>query len=264
MRSRAFTVVEILVVIGLIAVVVGMLLPALASSRRAAQSIGCASQMRQIGAAFTSYTLANDGMLPYAARADVTWDDLLNSYLGGALTPVEIESNAAPRPVKVLQCPADHAVRAPPTSLLVSAHRLSYVVQRIQNSHSPPALIFDGIAGQLSVWGANPPRISLRTTEVRRSAETLLLVESPQGHRIQGHRAYCWIDDPSRQFLPEWSAEIPTLHQARRTTHGQTWNYLFVDGHVAALRVEDTLKRAPGAPFNFIRPNYMWTRTPHD
>ena len=89
-------------------------------------------------------------------------------------------------------------------------------------------------------------------------------MESPQGHRIQGHRVYCWIDDPSRQFLPEWSAEVPTLHQARRTTHGQTWNYLFVDGHVAALRVEDTLRRPSGAPFNFIRPNYMWTRKPDD
>jgi prepilin-type processing-associated H-X9-DG protein len=137
-------------------------------------------------------------------------------------------------------------------------------VPRIVNSLSPPALIFDGIAGQLSTWDENPPRISLAVTEVRKTAETLLLVESPQGHRIQGHRAYCWIDDPSRQFLPEWSAEVPTPYQARRTTHGQRWNYLFVDGHVDALRVEDTLKRPSGTSFNFIRPNYMWTRTPND
>jgi prepilin-type processing-associated H-X9-DG protein len=173
-------------------------------------------------------------------RADVSWYDLLNPHLGGDLTPAEIASSAAPRAVKLLQCPADHATRAPPTSLLASAHRLSYVVPRIQNLLSPPALIFDGIAGQLSTWGANPPRISLRITEVRKTAETLLLVESPQGHRIQGHRAFVWIDIPKWQFLPEWSAEVPTLHQARWTTHGQTWNYLFVDGHVAALRVEDT------------------------
>jgi prepilin-type N-terminal cleavage/methylation domain-containing protein len=67
-RRRAFTLVELLVVIGVIALLIGMLLPALAASRRAAQSVACASQMRQIGAAFIRYTMENDGMLPYAAR----------------------------------------------------------------------------------------------------------------------------------------------------------------------------------------------------
>ncbi len=263
MRCRAFTLIELLVVIGLIALLVALLLPALVSSRRAAQSVACASQMRQMGVAFAAYALENDGMLPYAARTDVSWDDLLNPFLGGNLTSSEIESNAAPRPVKVLQCPADHADLRAPMTLPVS-HRLSYVITRIPNSLLPPALIFDGIAGQLSTWGNDPPRISLRITEVRKSAETLLLVESPHGHRIQGHGAYCWIDDPSRQFLPEWHSGLPTLHQARRTTHRQRWNYLFVDGHVAALRVEDTLRRPLDSPFGFIRPNYMWTRAPND
>jgi len=57
----AFTLVELLVVIGIIAVLIALLLPALVASRIAARSIACQSNLRQIGQGLMMYANANDG-----------------------------------------------------------------------------------------------------------------------------------------------------------------------------------------------------------
>lgn len=66
-RFTGFTLVELLVVIGIIALLISILLPALNKARESGRTISCAANMRTIGQAFLMYAGDNQGRLPLAA-----------------------------------------------------------------------------------------------------------------------------------------------------------------------------------------------------
>jgi prepilin-type N-terminal cleavage/methylation domain-containing protein len=65
-RGRGFTLVELLVVIGIIAVLVAMLLPALANAREQSFRVACASNLRQMGQIAHSFAVQHKGRFPSA------------------------------------------------------------------------------------------------------------------------------------------------------------------------------------------------------
>ena len=143
--SRAFTLVELLVVIGIIAVLIGVLLPVLGSVQARARDLKCQTNLRQIGIALRGYAEENRGSYPYgfhftrtvkpngSNQADweqapgnnndyVCWATAIGKWMHKGRQDAQEESsefNFSP----VLQCP--EAVSQ------VRPHRLSYVMNMV-------------------------------------------------------------------------------------------------------------------------------------
>jgi prepilin-type processing-associated H-X9-DG protein/prepilin-type N-terminal cleavage/methylation domain-containing protein len=65
-QSSAFTLIELLIVIGIIALLIAILLPTLSVARESAKTVACLSNLRQLATAATLYTSANRGSYPPA------------------------------------------------------------------------------------------------------------------------------------------------------------------------------------------------------
>ena len=252
-RRPGFTLVELLVVIGIIAVLISILLPALNRARESARTVACASNLRQIGQAIYGYVNENNGTLPVGSLAlntiggNAVWDTLISKYLGRESNDIYINRNPSP----VLKCPLDELQRlaAYPTAI-----RSYSMVQAATGTW--PQRVANGVASE-SFYPKGHPQYNqnfraFKITEVSRSARTLMIVENfgkttPTQANTAGHATGALCQTPTQQ-----------LGDFKEPVHKRRWNYLMVDGHVETLMPIETVDSPAG--LSTAPPGGMWMR----
>lgn len=255
---HGFTLVELLVVIGIIAVLIAILMPALAAARRSAYATQCASNMRQIGLGMAMYVNENGQRYPYAGwdqdgwnsanRRVWCWDELISPYLSIKMTQAEMDgdgtSDVIPAAIALFVCPSD------PIAANEGGTPETYALNA-------------AIGGKW--WGPSPapPPFSAKTSDVVDASGTLLVVECPVGNgfgRVEGSNC----GEPADQSYiiagnPFLDNTIPIGTPDVGLHPQETMNYLFCDGHVQRLfPLETDTRTYPSGAMQGTFNGYWW------
>jgi prepilin-type N-terminal cleavage/methylation domain-containing protein len=84
LRRSAFTLVELLVVIGIIAVLIGILMPALSKARKQSKAIQCQSNLRQFGMGIEMYAATFRGVMPFKGPDGSSTSATNKNFFGSA------------------------------------------------------------------------------------------------------------------------------------------------------------------------------------
>lgn len=214
-KCRAFTLIEILTVIAVIAILAAILLPAMGSIRERANETKSASNLRQIGVAMQLYAQNNNGLLPAnLSDDDGVWFIALTEFL-------QHDTNNSGQLTDIYRCPTYVGLpgweEKSATDWTQLGYGMSYVMVGSPFSGWP---WYDSATqtGNASTYQAPLNRIE-------EPGNTILVAE---------HDGWGWGLHAGN--LSSRRGEYETPYRAHR--HGDRANYLFVDGHVSSLTLD--------------------------
>jgi prepilin-type N-terminal cleavage/methylation domain-containing protein len=224
-KKSAFTLVELLVVIGIIALLISILLPALSKAKESANQVKCLSNIRQIATGFFSYAQDNKGYWPFMAGHGnvpedwVWWDPDQNDTDGKPRKDHVAEHGIGPylnlsKNPRVLLCPSDspeNHVRGKPNAVYPFSYALNNLYTsefRKNNPMFPPTVSNAGLFGNLSNGGPSGNLYNLiaaKITQVSASSDKILVFEESEATIDDGNGSL-WC--PPNLFhytnLPAW------------------------------------------------------------
>jgi prepilin-type N-terminal cleavage/methylation domain-containing protein len=202
-RAAGFTLIELLVVIAIVAVLAGMLMPAVSAVRSAAKGSACASNLRQLGLVLNTYAIDHEERLPPPQhQAGYYWSGVLfdEGYLEAAFDIGYWRATA--RNVPLLRCPARQSSEA---VLIDANYGLNYRLAALMG--------IPEVANHVS-W--------------RYEGFLLSRATQPAERLLAGDAVNTWCTGRADTTLTAYNANMSYRHAARS-------QILYLDSHVGAI-----------------------------